>query len=140
MSLDTNLTNPLCVMCNEYQETTQHLFVECVCAQRVWSLCLRWIGILFVQHKDLFHHFENFYLLHFNAKQNQIWKGIWAAIVRSIWDQRNQVIFKQGTADAEEIFHLAQLSIRLKLKFGQVSLSYAFSDWVLNPGQCLQSC
>ena len=75
------VNSPLCVICNESQETTQHLFLECVYAQRVWLLCLRWIGISSVQHKDISDHFENFHLLHLNVKQNQIWKGIWVSIV-----------------------------------------------------------
>ncbi len=135
-----SVNSPLCVMCNELEETTQHLFLECACAQRVWYLCLRWIGISFVQHKDILVHFENFHLSHLNVNQNQIWKGIWVSIVRSIWDQRNLVVFKQGTADAEEIFHLAQLSTWLKLKFGTLPFSYSFSEWKLNLGVCLSSC
>jgi len=126
--------------CKETQETTQHLFLECGYAQRVWSLCLRWIGITYVQHKDVSIHFERFHLYHLNAKQNQVWKGVWATIVRSIWDQRNLVVYKQGIVDVEEIFHLAQLSVWLKLRFETIPFSYAFSDWVLNPDQCLQSC
>ena len=129
-----------CVFCKETQETSQHFFIECAYAQKVWSLCLRWFGITFVQHKDISIHFESFFLPHLSVKQNQIWKGVWVAIVRSMWDQRNLVVFKQGTADVEEIVHLAQLSVWLKLKFGTNSFTYAFSDWVLNPGVCMQSC
>jgi len=134
------VNSPLCVFCNETQETTQHLFLECAYAQCVWSLCLRWLGISYVQHKDILIHFESFHLSHLNVKQNQVWKGVWVNINRSIWDQRNLVVFKQGTTDAEEIFHLAQLTVWLKLKFGTTFFSYAFSDWILNPSQCLQSC
>ncbi|XP_068479065.1 uncharacterized protein [Phaseolus vulgaris] len=41
-----------------------------------------------------------------NSNQNLVWKGIWAIIVRCIWDHRNNVIFKQGAVNAEEIFHM----------------------------------
>lgn len=91
------------------EESAQHLFLECIVAQRVWSLCFRWLGILFVQNKDLKNHFENFHLVHMNTKQNMVWKGVWVAVVRGIWEQRNSIIFKQGKPDAEEVFHLAQL-------------------------------
>ncbi len=93
-----------------------------------------------MQHKDIVIHFESFYLPHLSVKQNQIWKGVWVAIVRSMWDQRNLVVFKQGTADVEEIVHIAQLSVWLKLKFGTKSFNYAFSNWILNPDVCMQSC
>jgi len=46
-----------CEMCQGSEETTQHLFLECKVAERVWSMCYRWIGILFVQNKDLKTHF-----------------------------------------------------------------------------------
>jgi len=39
----------LYAMCESEEETCQHTFIECAAAQRVWSLCLRWIGIVFVQ-------------------------------------------------------------------------------------------
>ena len=134
------VSSSLCVFCKETQETAQHFFIECAYAQRIWILCFRWFGITLVQHKDIVKHFESFYLPHLSVKQNQIWKGVWVAIVRSMWDQRNLVVFKQGTADVEEIVHLAQLSVWLKLKFGTKSFNYAFSDWILNPGVCMQSC
>ena len=66
------VSSPLCVFCKETQETTQHFFLDCAYAQRVWILCFRWFGITFVQHKDILIHFESFYLPHLSVKQNQI--------------------------------------------------------------------
>jgi len=40
------VNSPLCALCNTLEESSQHLFLECVFAQRVWSMCYRWIGIL----------------------------------------------------------------------------------------------
>ena len=51
-----------CVLCQASEESTQHLFVECTLTQLVWSQCFKWIGILFIQHKDLKRHFESFHL------------------------------------------------------------------------------
>jgi len=36
----------MCPLCNLSEETSQHLFLDCVFAQRVWSRCYRWIGVL----------------------------------------------------------------------------------------------
>jgi len=120
------VTSSLCVLCNATEESSQHLFMECVYTQRVWSLGLRWIAILSVQHNIV--HFESFQLPHFTAKQNQVWKGIWVTIVWCIWDQRNLDVFKQGVVDADEIFHSAQLLAWLRLKHGASPFGYAFSD------------
>ena len=116
------VNSSLCALCKAAEESSQHLFLTCVYAQRVWSLCLRWIGFLFVQHKDLINHFERFHLAHFTAKQNQVWKDIWVV------GSGNLAVFKQGIANAEEIFHSAQLSAWLRLKHGASPFSFAFSD------------
>ena len=78
MTLDTNL----CALCQTNDESCQHLFLECKVAQSVWSLCFKWIGILFVQHNDLLTHFESFHLTQASSTQNLLWKGVWAATVR----------------------------------------------------------
>nr|AER13158.1 putative retrotransposon [Phaseolus vulgaris] len=98
-----------------------------------------WMGILFVQHKDLKVHFENFHLVHLNTKQNLVWKGLWVTTVRGIWEQRNLLIFKQGKLDAEEIFHQAQLNSWLWLKNRVHNFNFSFSDWILNPELCVKS-
>jgi len=49
------------VLCQTKEESCQHLFIECKYAQLVWSLCLKWLGILFVQHNDLKNHFVSFH-------------------------------------------------------------------------------
>lgn len=90
-----------CAFCHEKKEFVQHLFLKCKFVALVWS-CLRWIGILFFfQYKDLKSHFESFFLVNVNVKQNLVWKGVWTTIVWSIWDQRNRIVFKQGKIDGE---------------------------------------
>jgi len=72
-------------------------------------MCLKWIRITYVQHRDVISHFESFYLNNLNFKQNLVWKGTWAAIVWSICEHRNNIVFKQGQVDSEEILRMAQL-------------------------------
>ena len=69
-----------CVLCQVKEESCQHLFLECKYAQQVWSSCLVWLGITFVQHNDLKDHFVSFHLAQASSKQNLVLKGIWAAI------------------------------------------------------------
>jgi len=74
-----------------------------------------------------------------SLKQNLVWKGMWAAIVWCIWDQRNHIAFRQGKVDAEEIFQMAQLKTWLWMKHRMNVFNYSFSDWHLNPLICIKS-
>jgi len=133
------MESTLCVLCQSKVESCQHLFLECDVVVRVWDLCYRWIGILFVQHNPLKNHFESFTLTQVSNKQDMVWKGIWAAIVRSVWEHRNSVAFKQGVVDAEEMFQQAQLKSWLWMKYRVHRFNYSFVDWVLNPMLCIKS-
>jgi len=133
------MNNPECVLCETVDESNQHLFIECKHAWRVWTLCFKWVGIEFVQHNDIKIHFESFYLFQVNHKQNLVWKGVWAAIVWSLWEHRNSVMFHQGVVDEEEVLHKAQLKSWSWLKYKGNNLSYSLTDWMLNPIPCLTS-
>ena len=133
------VNSPLCVFCNLHVESTQHLFLDCAFAYCVWMMCYQWIGVVGTQNRDICNHFLNFHLTNMSEKQNQVWRGVWVAITRSIWEHRNNVIFRQGVPDPEETLQAAQLIVWLWLKHKESSFSYSFSDWILNPLQCLLS-
>jgi len=69
------LNTTMCALCQTKEESCQHLFLECKYALCVWSLCFQWIGILFVQHKDLIPHSESFHPSQSSNKKNLVWKG-----------------------------------------------------------------
>ena len=47
------VSSVLCAFCNMAEETTQHLFLDCIFVHLVWMLCCRWIGILGAHNKDI---------------------------------------------------------------------------------------
>lgn len=42
--------NKLCVMCRRSNKMSDHLFITCNVAGRVWNKCNTWIGVSTVQH------------------------------------------------------------------------------------------
>jgi len=133
------MSSVACVLCEAKEESYKHLFLECEYAQQVWSLCLKWLGFKLVQHNDLKDHFVSFHIPQVSSKQNLVLKGIWTAILRCIWDQRNSILFKQEVVDAEEILQMAQLKSWLWLKHKAAFHSHSFADWLLNPVICIKS-
>ena len=122
----------LCALCQTKEESCQHLFLDCKYAYQVWS-------ILFVQHNDIMTHFESFNLFQVSHNQNLVWKGVWTAVVKCIWDHKNLVVFKQGVVDAEGMFQQAQIKYWQWMKHKTYSFNYSLVDWVLNPMCCIKS-
>ena len=52
------MESTVCALCRIKEESSQHLFIECVYAQRDWSLCQKWLGIVLVQNNEIKSHFE----------------------------------------------------------------------------------
>jgi len=100
------LNTILRALCQMKEESCQHIFIEYPFSQSLWTLCFKWIGIMFVQQNILLKHFENFCLPQVSIKQNLLWKGVWTTIVR---EHRNSIVFKQDVVDVEETFLIAQL-------------------------------
>jgi len=93
-----------CPLCQECDETGQHLFVMCKVAQNVLDQCERWVGLANVRHESITIHFQSFDLACWRKSASMAWKWMWVAIVTELWNHRNKVI-----VDAKEIFMLAQL-------------------------------
>jgi len=98
------LTSVRCPMCQEGEETAQHLFTTCKVAQKVCDLYERWVGNVPVRHNAITIHFQSFHLVSQSQRVNRAWKGIWVAIVSEIRKHKNNVVFKRGVVDHEEIF------------------------------------
>jgi len=62
----------LCPLCNNEDETIQHVLFECIVAQKMWDNCNIWIGIYSVRPNTTGSHFTSFYLTWCNKKVNVV--------------------------------------------------------------------
>jgi len=123
-----NIQDNLYPLCLKVEETIQHLLITCEVAQKVWDYCDIWLGVSFVRHNDVVHHFGNCYIIGLGRKGNMMWKGMWVAIVYEIWKQRNRIVFYNGRVDVQEIFTLAQLNAWTWAKFKWHRMDKSYSD------------
>jgi len=84
-------------------------------------------------------HFQNFKLCELNDIQNIIWKGVWIAIVWTVWNYANKIIFNQGKVDVHEIFCIAQLNAWVWLTHKVFATIFFYSNWVLCPKLCIKN-
>ena len=99
----------------------------------------KWVGLSIVYHKDLNQHLLQFVLFQFNVKNNRVWKGVWIAVLWSIWNHMNGVVYRDRKVDAEEIFSMAQLQAWAWMKRKIRIFGFSYTDWVLYPLNYIQS-
>ncbi|XP_016507914.1 uncharacterized protein LOC107825558 [Nicotiana tabacum] len=94
----------ICVMCQLHNESRNHLFVECVFAQRTWNKVLMWLQ---KQPHGLNSWNQHWRWAMENAKgksqADATFKMIYAEIIHMIWCERNNRVFEKAGRDVEEI-------------------------------------
>jgi len=49
-----------------------------------------------VTSNDIASHFLNFYFTRLSAQANRVWRGMWLALTKAIWMNKNMIIFEGG--------------------------------------------
>ena len=90
-----------CDMCNEGEETQEHLFFECKYAKNIWGNITSWIGIqgTTTSLKEWCEH-----MLHSRLPRihREIIYSMFAAAIYHIWRARNELKYKGGTKRMED--------------------------------------
>jgi len=128
----------VCVMCHCCDETVTHLFFSCRIAARLWKMCDSWLGLYSVHHNSAEIHFLQFEHLGLSKSCNIVWRCMWVATIWSIWNQRNNIIFRNAKVDVEEMFSLAQVKTWVWIIKKYPRASFSYSDWCLCPTTCLK--
>ncbi|XP_057424586.1 uncharacterized protein LOC130718124 [Lotus japonicus] len=130
------LASSLCSLCLIQEENTNHLFIFCPFAWRVWALTLRWLGWLFVPPALARDHFQQF----IGVGSGSMKKGlaiIWVAVIWQIWISRNGLIFRQEHSTLEQVFDQARNKAWLWLKAKHRRFHHTISDWL---GESIACC
>ncbi|KAL4566986.1 hypothetical protein LXL04_022556 [Taraxacum kok-saghyz] len=102
------MPSSMCEICGEEEETTQHLFFECNLAVWLWSRMGLWCNTvipLFESVDDLFAWVEHNFA---DKNRCKIVKVIAVAVLRSLWNYRNELIFNSNRSGKEECFRRFQ--------------------------------
>ncbi|XP_022027114.1 uncharacterized protein LOC110928407 [Helianthus annuus] len=116
--------NQMCVLCGDYAETCDHIFVSCHFAQSIWQNLAIWCRmppIIAFGIKDLL-------TLHGPRSSSRESKAIHAVILVtfwSIWKVRNEVVFNQAVPNVvkslDEIKSMAYLWVKSRSKMASLS-------------------
>ncbi|KAH1211182.1 Brefeldin A-inhibited guanine nucleotide-exchange protein 1 [Glycine max] len=95
--------DPTCPFCRSEEENASHLFFHCNRISPVWWESWSWVNLLGAFPKHPRHHF--LYHIHgaLEGKRASRWKWWWLALTWTIWKQRNDIIFSNGTFNANRL-------------------------------------
>ncbi|GKV26407.1 hypothetical protein SLEP1_g35721 [Rubroshorea leprosula] len=135
-------TEAKCALCNEEEEDSTYLFLNCKIARWVWMACSKWWGTNITVNRDCWNTFQ---LIGKGTKGSNIREGMdcmWKTVVWSVWIARNQKIF-HNKEDKEinpgKLFELIQMRSFLWIKAKKDRYAFNLTDWLINPAQCLKS-
>ncbi|ESW25402.1 hypothetical protein PHAVU_003G032600, partial [Phaseolus vulgaris] len=90
-------------------------------------------------HKEAIFYFQGYEHLDLTKKHNQICKTIWIAFVWTIWNHKNDIIFRNKISDGIQIFALIQINSWAWITFRHPKVIFSYSDWCLPPIMCINS-
>ncbi|KAH1243610.1 hypothetical protein GmHk_07G020657 [Glycine max] len=68
------------------------------------------------------------------AKEGQIWRMTWAAVVWNVWGMRNRCIFQREVVDYERLKQDIKFSLWSWLKMAYSEFIFSFVVWQTDPG------
>ncbi|XP_035845923.1 uncharacterized protein LOC118492196 [Helianthus annuus] len=90
---NVDIASIMCPLCDEFEETADHLFTACSVAIRVWSTFSVWCNnspLFFFEFKDIL---EIHKVIKSGKKTEKIMYGMALIACWCIWKERNDVIF-----------------------------------------------
>jgi len=129
-----------CVMCDDKEETGNHVFFSCKIVWQVQRLCSKLIGEESVYHQEAKAHLLGFSLSWTNKKINRVWGCMWITVVGKIWKQKNRVIFEKSKVDHFEVFRLAQLKVCSCVTSKERLVIFTYAQWCIDLKSCFKTC
>ncbi|XP_075097802.1 uncharacterized protein LOC142175130 [Nicotiana tabacum] len=94
----------VCVMCQLHNESRNHLFVECVFAQKIWNMVLIWLQMQPHGLKSWNQHWRCAMDKAKGKSQAVVaFKMIYVEIIHMIWCETNNRVFEKASRDIDEI-------------------------------------
>ena len=90
----------LCPLCAEKMESIDHLFLLCGWAWNIWQCCMRWWGVFCCPSRSIVEWWKGWMNLCPWKISLRAWRTLFFAVVWTIWDVRNQKVFKAVQPDS----------------------------------------
>ena len=121
-----------CPFCRGEEESAGHLFFQCGKIIPVWWESLSWVGMSGAFSNNPRQHFiQHIYGVTAGMRSSR-WKWWWLALTWTIWQQRNNIIFSNGTINANKILDDAIFLMWTWLTNLEKDFNMHFNFWYSN--------
>ncbi|XP_022019793.1 uncharacterized protein LOC110919854 [Helianthus annuus] len=98
-----NIGDTSCVLCGDYEETSEHLFVSCQFAQSVWLVMAQWCKsppVIAFSLRDIL---DAHMFLPGSKKKKKVFGAISHVVIWSLWKMRNEVLFGEANPSVSKV-------------------------------------
>jgi len=126
------VADPSCPFCRETEESADHLFFHCRKIISVWWESMSWVNLVSVLPNHPRHHFLQHIGGFTETMRINRWKWWWLALTWTIWKQRNNIIFSNGSFSANGILDDAIFLLWTWLKNLEKDFDINYNQWASN--------
>lgn len=102
-----------CPLCEKYTESIEHLFLQCEFSKALWGWLAEGFGIHLPVHSSIKERIQFWYDLKWNNDlATWYWDKFPKALWWSVWEARNNFIFRKKKAEMRDTFMATMLRIR----------------------------
>ena len=123
----------LCILCNEYHESADHLLLQCSFARNVWVWWLGLWNLSWAFPRSLGEAFEQWAFIGAPPFLKKVWRAIFLIIIWSIWKERNSRIFRNVVSSQAQIHDLILTRLSWWIKGWGSSFPYSCEEIIRNP-------
>ena len=131
-----DLADCLCPLCLEAEESSAHLFFTCQVVWRVWMSIYNWLGFSTVLHEDGKSHFWANEWGFKSLSQRQVGWSIWTAVVSSVWNIRNDMLFRGAVCDVAKVVDQCKFNSWVWLQAKLPDFKFSWYEWHQHPWLC----
>ena len=92
-----------CFMCEEEEETIDHLLIHCKFAKMLWDLILSIVGISWVFPQSVLHTLLAWQGAAVGKRRKKIWFAAPLCLFWNLWHARNRLVFENEVPSAQRI-------------------------------------
>ena len=100
-----------CRLCNNNNESLDHVFLLCPWSWNLWSNCMNWWDISFCAPFSLIDRWRGWVGLCSRKNSERVWVSLFFAVTWMIWEVRNGKVFKNKEASLSKAMDMVKFRV-----------------------------